>query len=54
MVQLYQGCGEQIKYEYRKVLVEEITDNVAARILRDRDRPFRRGADAVLSAYHVA
>lgn len=32
MVQLYQGGREQIKYEYREGTVEEITDNVAARI----------------------
>ena len=32
MVQLYQGDREQIKYEYREGTVEEITDNVAARI----------------------
>ena len=32
MVQLYQNCGEQLKYEYREGTVEEITDNVASRI----------------------
>ena len=32
MVQLYQGGREQLKYEYREGTVEEITDNVAARL----------------------